>query len=142
MAETDCSRSSPKGVAVGRRRCQIELKLTNIARASLDELLDDYGDYLRVRNHPAWDKDSREALYVRRLGGRREESFETYRRFFEDRPPETLANIAICLIHQANYLLDRQIRRLEKDFVTKGGIRERMSSARRAYRNNNPPPGP
>ena len=129
MAETDCSQSSPKGVAVGRRRCQIELKLTNIARASLDELLDDYGDYLRVRNHPAWDKDSREALYVRRLGGRREESFETYRRFFEDRPPETLANIAICLIHQANYLLDRQIRRLEKDFVTTGGIRERMSSA-------------
>ncbi|HEY8903580.1 MAG TPA: four helix bundle suffix domain-containing protein [Chthoniobacterales bacterium] len=134
------ARSGKQNIVEGSRASvtssEIELKLTNIARASLDELLEDYGDYLRVRNHSAWDKDSREALYVRRLGSRRNESFETYRRFFEDRPPETLANIAICLIHQANYLLDRQIRQLEKDFVTKGGIRERMSNARRGYRNN------
>ena len=58
----------------------------------------------------------------------------TYRPFFEDRPPETLANIAICLIHQANYLLDQQIRRLEKDFVEKGGLRERMTRARLEHR--------
>lgn len=52
-----------------------------------------------------------------------------------DRPAETLANIAICLIHQANYLLDRQIKRLEKDFVEKGGLRERMTRARLDHRN-------
>ena len=50
------------------------------------------------------------------------------------RPPEVLANIAICLIHQANYLLDRQIKRLEKDFLEKGGLRENMTRARMDYR--------
>jgi four helix bundle suffix protein len=109
---------------------ETELKLTNVARASLEELLIDYEDYLRVRDAPRWSKDSKEALYVRKLGKRSDESFETYRPFFQNRPPETLANIAICLLHQANYLLDRQIRRLEKDFIEKGGIRERMTRAR------------
>jgi four helix bundle suffix protein len=52
----------------------------------------------------------------------------------ESRPPETLANIAICLIHQTNYLLDQQIRRLEKDFLEKGGLRENMTRARLDYR--------
>jgi four helix bundle suffix protein len=138
MAETDCSQSSPKGAAVWRRRRQTELKLTNGARASLEELLLDYEDFLRVRDQPVWAKDSREALYARRLGSRRDESFESYRSFFEDRPPETLANIAICLLHQANYLLDRQIKRLEKDFVAKGGLRERMTRARLDHRRSAP----
>ena len=62
------------------------------------------------------------------------ESFETYRSFLETRPAEVLANIAICLIHQANYLLDQQIRRLEKDFLVKGGLRENMTRARLEYR--------
>lgn len=48
----------------------------------------------------------------------------------ETRPPEVIANIAICLIHQANYLLDQQLRRLEKDFLTQGGLRERMTQTR------------
>ncbi len=53
----------------------------------------------------------------------------------ETRPAEVLANIAICLIHQANYLLDQQRRKLEKDFVKKGGLRERMTQARLDHRN-------
>jgi four helix bundle suffix protein len=114
---------------------EMEVKLTNVARASLEELLLDYEDYLRVRDHTPWAKDSKEALYVRRLGRTPDESFATYRPFFEDRPPEVLANIALCLIHQANYLLDRQIRRLERDFVEKGGLRERMTRARLTHRN-------
>jgi len=117
---------------------ETEIKLTNVARASLEELLIDYGDFLRVRDQAVWEKSSREAFYVRRLGRKPDESFETYRPFFEDRPPETLANIAICLIHQANYLLDQQIRRLEKDFVQKGGLRERMTRARLDHRKANP----
>jgi four helix bundle suffix protein len=111
-----------------------EITLTNVARASMEELLVDYQDFLRVRDLPVWSKDSKEALYVRRLGKQPAESFETYRPFFEDRPASTLANIALCLIHQANYLLDQQIRRLEKDFVQKGGIREQMTQARLQYR--------
>ncbi len=114
---------------------ETEIKLTNVARASLEELLIDYQDYLRVRDLMVWPKNSKEALYVRKLGKLPDESFETYRSFLESRPAETLANIALCLIHQANYLLDQQIRRLEKDFISKGGLRERMTRARVQKRN-------
>lgn len=61
-------------------------------------------------------------------------SYKTYRAYMDTRPPEILSNIAICLIHQANYLLDQQIRRLEKDFLKKGGLRENMTRARLDYR--------
>jgi four helix bundle suffix protein len=107
-----------------------EIKLTNVARSSLDELLADYRDFLRVRDLVPWEKDSKEALYVRKLGRTPDESFETYREFCETRSAEIVANIAICLIHQANYLLDQQIRRMERDFVNEGGLRERMMRAR------------
>ena len=115
---------------------EMEIKLTNVARASLEELLSDYRDYLRVRDHAIWEKDSREAVYARTLGRKTPLSFEDYRVFFETRPPEILANLAICLIHQTNYLLDQQLRRLEKDFVKHGGLRERMTRARLQYRDN------
>ena len=77
-----------------------------------------------------WDKDSKEALYVRKLGHGSHVSYETYRQFIETRPPEVVANIIICLIHQTNYLLDQLIKRLEKDFLEQGGLRERMTRAR------------
>ncbi len=109
---------------------ETEIKLTNVGRASLEELLADYRDYLRVRDHAIWDKDSTEAQFVRKLGRKTPHTFELYREFLETRPPETIANIAICLIHQTNYLLDQQLRRLEKDFVEGGGLRERMTRAR------------
>ena len=132
------ARSGKQNIAEGSKASktstEMELKLTNVARASLEELLLDYHDYLRPRDHPFWDKDSPEALYVRKLGKRADESYETYRTFMDTRPPEVIANIAICLIHQANYLLDRQIRRLEKDFLEKGGLRENMTRARLEYR--------
>lgn len=109
---------------------EIELKLTNVARASLEELLEDYRDFLRVRDFPIWSKNSKEALFVRKLGRQPDESYETYRIYVDTRPPEILANMVLCLIHQANYLLNQQIRRLEKDFLQKGGLRERMTRAR------------
>lgn len=141
---------------------ETEVKLTNVARASLEELLADYRDFLRVRGYTEWNKNSKESLYVRRLSAGKiaptkkdgtngtdatyansaaipkdgspmshpSATFETFRHFFETRPPEVQANILICLIHQTNYLLDRQIRRLEQDFVKKGGLRERMTRAR------------
>jgi len=109
---------------------EIELKLTNTARASLEELLKDYEDYLRVRDLPLWDKNSKEARYVRHLGNKSHVTYESFKEFVETRPPEVVANITICLIHQANYLLDQQIRRLEQDFLKEGGLRERMARAR------------
>jgi four helix bundle suffix protein len=109
---------------------EMEIKLTNVARASLEELLEDYHDCLRVRDLAIWDKESKEARYVRKLSQESHISYESYRVFVETRPAEVVANIAICLIHQANYLLDRQIARLEQDFLSDGGLRERMTRAR------------
>jgi four helix bundle suffix protein len=117
---------------------ETEIKLTNVARASLEELLDDYRDFLRVRDLSIWDKDSKEARYVRRLAQKKKQTFEDYRDFFETRPAGVMANIAICLIHQANFLLDGQLRRLEQDFLKSGGLRERMTRARIISRNAPP----
>jgi len=104
---------------------ETELKLMNVARASLEELLEDYRDFLRVRKQKLWDKNSREAQFVRRLGGQKNRSYESYRTYIETRPAPVVANILICLIHQTNYLLDQQLRQLEKAFLEEGGLRER-----------------
>jgi hypothetical protein len=86
----------------------MEIKLTNVARASLEELLEDYQDFLRVRDGKIWQKESKEVRYVRKLGSQPQVNFESYREFVETRPAEVVVNIAICLIHQTNYLLDQQ----------------------------------
>jgi len=134
------ARSGKKNILEGSKASitskETEIKLTNVARASLEELLDDYLDYLRVRDLQIWDKNSKEARYVRNLGRRPQQTFEDYRDFCETRPPEVVANIAICLINQTNYLVDQQVRRLEKDFVNVGGLRERMTRARLQHRNH------
>ncbi len=142
---------------------ETELKLTNVARASLEELLEDYRDFLRTRQAEEWDKNSKEALFVRGLAsgkiqlnedgtkatkathGQRQDMSRsshtspviTYDAFrsFETRPADVRANVVICLIHQTNYLLDQQIRKLEQDFLQEGGLRERMTRARIESRN-------
>lgn len=123
-----------EGSKAGVTSMETEIKLTNVARASLEELLDDYRDYLRARDLKLWDKDSKEVRYVRKLGSKHPQTYEDFRELIETRSPEVVANIVICLIHQANYLLDRQIRELQKDFLEYGGIRERMTRARLQHR--------
>ena len=113
---------------------ETELKLTGVARASLEELLEDYKDYLRVNNLPLWKKDDKAAIATRQLGKSQNESYESYRQYFEKRSDGTFANIMICLIYQCNYLLDRQIASLEAAFIKNGGVRERMLKARLAER--------
>jgi four helix bundle suffix protein len=81
-----------------------------------------------------WDKSSREASFVRKLGAKPNRTYETYRTYIETRPAEVVANIIICVIHQTNFLLDQQLRRLERDFLQEGGLRERMTRARLAAR--------
>lgn len=133
------ARSGKQNLLEGSKAAQtskeMEIKLTNVGRASLEELLRDNHDYLRVRDHVIWDKDSKEAQFVRRLGRKQPQTFEIYQHFVETRPPEVIANIAICLIHQANYLIDQQLKTLEKEFVENGGLRERMTLVRLANRN-------
>lgn len=109
---------------------ETEIKLTNVARASLEELLADYRDFLRVRRLPLWDKNDPQAKAVRKLGYETHVSYATYASHVEQGGPETAANTIICLIHQANYLLDQQLRTLEQAFVKEGGLRERMTRAR------------
>lgn len=123
-----------EGSKAGLTSKETEIKLTNVARASLEELLDDYRDFLRVRNMPVWDKDSTQARFVRDLGRKTPQTFELYREFIETRPADVVANIALCLVHQTNFLLDRQLARLEEDFIKVGGLRERMTKARVQYR--------
>lgn len=118
---------------------ETEIKLTNVARASQDELLEDYRDFLRVRKLPIWDKNDPRAQVIRRLGRESHGShrsygshgaYKTYATYVEQGGPEIAANAVICLIHQANYLLDQQIRSLEQAFLKEGGLRERMTRAR------------
>jgi four helix bundle suffix protein len=133
------ARSGKKNILEGSKAAltskETEIKLTNVARASLEELLDDYRDFLRARDLRAWDKDSKEAEYVRKLGRSTSQTYELYREFVETRPPEVVANIALCLIHQTNYLVDQQLLRLEKEFLEQGGLRERMTRLRMQHRN-------
>lgn len=89
-----------------------------------------YLDYLRVRDLPIWDKQSREAAYARKLGMTKPLSFDLFREFTQTRPAEVVANIAVCLIHQATYLLDRQVHSLGEAFLKKGGFREYMPHTR------------
>jgi four helix bundle suffix protein len=128
------ARSGKQNILEGSRASgtskETELKLTNVALASLEELLEDFRDFLRTGRHALWDKESKECRFVRKLGKAPDVSFEEYREFVETRPAEVVANIIVCLIHQTNYLLDQQIRRLEGDFLKEGGLRERMTRAR------------
>ena len=132
------ARSGNKNIAEGSQISgtskEAELKLVNVARASLEEFLGDYQDFLRQRAHALWDKNCKEVIFVRKLGTRPDASYETYRTFIETRPAHVVANILICQIHQTNYLLDQQLRRLEQDFLKEGGLRERMTRARLAAR--------
>lgn len=114
---------------------QTEIHLTNVARASLQELLEDYQDFLRIRKLPLWGKDNPEAMEIRRLGYGSDVSYEAYASYVERGSPETAANTILCIIHQANYLLDQQIRGLELAFLKEGGLRERMTRARLTARN-------
>lgn len=115
-----------------------ELRLTDVARASLQELLDDYQDFLRLRRLPIWPKSHPQAVVIRNLAYRTDRTYETYRTYVEQSPPEVGANTLICVIHQANFLLDRQLESLERAFLTEGGFTERLYNARRQSRSHPP----
>lgn len=107
-----------------------EIKLTNVARASLEELLLDYRDFLRTHNFIEWPKHHLYALRLRDLNKIPDSTYETFRRGIENQNPEICANVVIGLIKVATYLLYRQICKLEEEFLQNGGLRERMTQAR------------
>ena len=107
-----------------------ELKLIGVARASLEELLLDFQDFLRQKGFSLWGKEHPKAKEVRALCYSKNRSYSTYKAYFEKQEPEIVANAAICLIHQTNYLLDQQLRALEKEFLKEGGFTERLYRVR------------
>lgn len=125
-----------EGSAASTTSSETELKLINVARASLQELLIDYEDYLRVRNLERWDIKSEKAQKTRRYCTTHNRSAD-FRKAIALRSDETIANIAITLIHQEDVFLRKLIDRLKSDFLQQGGIREQMSRARIAYRKKN-----
>ena len=124
-----------EGSAASSTSAKTEIKLLNVAKASLQELLEDYEDYLKTRRCPQWQENSIELEAMRELGREHNDS-KYFMDLAETRPPETIANMVIVLIKQADYLLYRQLQRLADDFVREGGFSERMTRIRKAQRDN------
>ena len=122
-----------EGCAASATSAKTEIKLLNVAKASLKELLEDYEDFLKTRGFLQWKKGSIEFETMRRLAIEHSDA-DYFMSIAETRPPETIANMTIILINQADYLLFRQISKAETDFVKNGGFSERMTSARRQSR--------
>lgn len=122
-----------EGCAASSTSSKTEIKLINVAKASLQELLEDYEDYLKTRHHTQWQAGSVEFEAMRRLG-REHNDAEFFMQMVSTRPPQTIANMAIILINQADYLLFRQLERLSADFVENGGFSERMTKIRKEKR--------
>ncbi len=113
---------------------EMEVKLTNVARASQEELLTDYRDFLRSRNLSEWEGDHPYVRRLRELIRNYPISYETFRKGIEHEDPSICANVIIGLIKVTVYLLDRQIQTLEQQFLKHGGLREQMTRARLAVR--------
>jgi len=109
---------------------KFELRLVSVARASLEELLLDYRDFLRQRNLPLWGKNHPKSREVQALWYRKNRSYMTYKPFIEGAPPRVAANTLHCLVHQTSFLLDQQLRQLEKQFLEQGGFTEKIYHAR------------
>lgn len=116
---------------------EMEIKLTNVARASLEELKIDFQDFLRTNKLPIWDKEHKLTTRFRELNRTPNATYETYQKAIEHEQPEICANSMICLINIVSYLLNQQIKQQEKAFINEGGLRERMTKARLNIRNNN-----
>ena len=124
-----------EGSADGVTSMELEIKLMNVARSSIQELREDYEDYLIARNLPIW--NSSHPRFDRMIKYcRGHNKLEDYQSFFQRWSDEEMANIAISLCHFVDKMMDSYQKKLEKDFVTEGGIKERMSAARLGYRTN------
>ena len=135
QAARSCKQNIAEGNGASVTSSETEIKLMNVAKASLQELLLDYEDYLRVRGLEQWDINSEKAQQTRKVCSKHNDS-AYYREAIKERSDETIANIAITLIHQTDLLLRKIIDRLQEDFVKNGGIRESMHKARLNYRNS------
>lgn len=124
-----------EGSAAVMTSSETEIKLTNVAKASLQELLLDYQDYLRTRQLPLWGNDDPRLDKTKRICQMHNDTC-FYMNRIEERSDEAIANIVITLIHQTDRMLQKLLLYLQEQFIQNGGIREQMSRARITYRNN------
>ncbi len=126
------ARSGKQNIAEGSMASgtskKFELRLVSVARASLEELLLDYQDFLLQRNLSLWGKNHPKAKKIRNLCYCKNRSYMTYKPYIEGAPPGVAANTLVCLIHQTNFLLDQQLRQLEKQFLDREGFTENTLS--------------
>ena len=122
-----------EGCMASGTSAKTEIKLLNVAKASLHELHEDFEDFLKTRTHRQWEEGSAELTAMRRLGTEHNDA-AFFMELAQTRSPETIANMTIVLLKQADYLLHRQIQRLANDFLDEGGFSERMMRARRGKR--------
>lgn len=124
-----------EGSADGVTSTEMELKLLNVARSSIKELKEDYEDYIVSRRLTRW--GTRHERYDAMLKFcRSHNKLEDYQPFFEKWTDEEIANIALTLCHMVDKMMTTYQKQLEEQFVTEGGIKERMTAARLGYRTN------
>lgn len=114
---------------------EMEIKLTNVARASLEELRIDYEDFIRSNKYELWGKDHKLVARLRELNRTPNANYDTFKKAIENESPEICANVMIGLIKVTSYLLNNQIKHLEAAFINEGGLREKMTKARLEQRN-------
>ena len=134
------ARSGKQNIAEGSMASatskEMEIKLTNVARASLEELQIDYEDFLRTNKLPIWAKDHRLVARLREINkSTPNPAYDTFKKAIEHESPEICANTMITLIKICTYLLKQQLKSLETEFVKHGGLRERMTKARKDQQN-------
>ena len=133
QAARSCKQNIAEGSAASGTSKETEIKLTNVARATLDELAEDYLDWLKSHGLAPWTLRSEKAVYAREFA-KKHETWSEWKALFEKKPAEVLCNLELTLVNQTKYLLDRMIAKQEADFKAFGGVRERMHAARTAAR--------
>ena len=119
-----------EGSAAGITSMETAIKLVNVAKASFLELRLDYEDFLRVRDLRKWEKDSKEVSYLRKKAHDESIPGQWFVDLAKSRPAETVANMALVFLHQEDCLLQAQLNALERKFLSQGGFRENLLSAR------------
>lgn len=133
QAARSCKQNIAEGSSVSGTSKESEIKLTNVAKASLDELLEDYIDFLKAHNQTEWAIDDIRKIEARKFSSANN-NWDSWQPIIETRPAETICNLMIVVIQQTKYLLEKMIAKQEEEFTKCGGIRERMYQARTAYR--------
>lgn len=133
QAARSCKQNIAEGSAASGTSKETELKLTNVARATLDELMEDYRDWLIAHQAIIWEKGNPK-LEAARTYSSKHNDWEAWKTLFTTRSADVCANLMLTLCNQTAYLLDKMIQQQEADFKAHGGVRERMHAARTAVR--------